>query len=253
MSERRGILGRVVWRELTTPDPQKARAFYSELFGWSYEDGAPGAGPAGVTIRLGERSLGAIRQAMRVGSATRWVSFVSVDNVDASVVIASADGGGAMPGPRDVQGLGRVAMVVDYSDAMLAAVKRPPGEPAPVKPEVGAFCWETLMTPDVARAKEFYGKVFGWRMQSTEGGGTVFAADSTPTGQVADAQESPDAAQHWRTHVRVEDLDATRERAISLGARVLVPRQEAPGGGRIAVLVDPTGAEFGLYESARVG
>ncbi|WP_375758557.1 VOC family protein [Corallococcus exercitus] len=248
MREGRAILGRVVWRELTTPEPEKAKAFYADLFGWTYEEAAPGAG---TTLRLAGQPLGAIRQAQRVGFGTGWVSFVSVDNVDASVVIASADGGGALPGLREVPGLGRVARVVDYAEAMLAAVKSPPGTPVPPKAEVGAFCWETLITPDVARAKEFYGKVFGWRMQSAADGSTVFAADSTPAGQVASAEESPDARQHWRTHLRVENLDATREHAVRLGAKVLVPRRAGPAGGSLAVLTDPTGVEFGLLEPAR--
>jgi hypothetical protein len=255
MSERRFTLGRVVWRELSTSDVEKARAFYAELFGWTYQEEEPGLGSRGATIQHGGRSLGRIRQqVVRVGSAaSKWVSYVSVDNVDASVVIASADGGGAMPGPRDVPGMGRVAMVVDFADAMLAAFRSSHGDPAPAMPEVGGFCWETLITPDVARAKEFYGKVFGWRTQSRGSTGAVFAADSTPSGQVADVQEAPDAPPHWRTYVLVEDLDASRARAAGLGARVPVPLLEIPDVGRIAVLVDPTGAEFGLYEPVRPG
>jgi hypothetical protein len=246
-------LGRVVWRELLTSDLEKARAFYSELFGWTYQDEESGQVSRGVIIQRGGRSLGRLRQVMTRGgaAASKWVSYVSVDNVDASVVIASADGGGAMPGPRDVPGMGRVAMVVDYADAMLAAIRSSQGELAPAAPEVGGFCWETLITPDVTRAKEFYGKVFGWRTQSRAGTGTVFAADATPSGQVADVQEVPDAPQHWRTYVLVEELESSRERAAGLGARVLVSRQEIPNAGHIAVLVDPTGAEIGLYEPSR--
>src|ERR1044071_5082560 len=101
MSTRRFTLGRVVWRELLTSDLEKACAFYSELFGWTYQEEEPGLGSRGVSIQRGGRSLGRLRQVMTRGgtAASKWVSYVSVDNVDASVVIASADGGGAMPGP----------------------------------------------------------------------------------------------------------------------------------------------------------
>jgi uncharacterized protein len=53
---------------------------------------------------------------------------------------------------------------------------------------------------------------------------------------------------YWLYYVRVADsADAAADRAVRLGAKVMVPPMEVPGGDRVAVLSDPQGAVFGVH------
>jgi predicted enzyme related to lactoylglutathione lyase len=51
----------------------------------------------------------------------------------------------------------------------------------------------------------------------------------------------------WISYVRVDDVDATLERAVRLGARIAMPAKTAAGIGRVAVFQDPQGALLGVF------
>ena len=110
----------------------------------------------------------------------------------------------------------------------------------------GAFSWNELMTPEPAKAAEFYGSLFGWTIESMEmpmGTYRVIKVGGVP---IAGMMNNPDPSQpvppHWSAYITVENVDATVEACPKLGGTVLVPIMEIPGVGRMAVLKDPQGA-----------
>jgi hypothetical protein len=110
----------------------------------------------------------------------------------------------------------------------------------------GAFSWSELMTPDVAPAKKFYGKLFGWEMQDMPMEGmtyTVLNAGGSPVGGImATPKEAAGAPPHWGTYVTVSDVDATAKQAVELGGTLLVSPRDIPGVGRFCLIRDPQGA-----------
>ena len=52
---------------------------------------------------------------------------------------------------------------------------------------------------------------------------------------------------YWMTYIGADDVDATVEKAKGMGANVAMEPSDVPSVGRLAILVDPTGAVFGLY------
>jgi predicted enzyme related to lactoylglutathione lyase len=251
MSDIKYTPGRFVWRELSTKDVDKAKRFYGELFNWKYD--AADMGPMGEypMIRVGEKNVGGIMK--QHGDMTKlpahWMSYVSVADVDASASAASANGGKVAHGPADIPGVGRFAVILDADGAALSAFKSQMGDPAVgARPNVGEFCWETLSTKDAARAKQFYGKVIGWKPNSHQGMDTLGTGEGMEN-QVADIQlaQGP-VPPNWLTFVVVESADGSAKRAAQLGGQVMMPGMDIPTIGRIAVILDDQGAAIGLFQ-----
>ncbi|RDH78971.1 VOC family protein [Mycolicibacterium moriokaense] len=119
---------------------------------------------------------------------------------------------------------------------------------------VGAPIWIDLATSDLDRAQRFYGTVFGWTFESAgpEYGGYVnaFCGGRPVAGLMANDPQwnSPDG---WTTYLHTADIKATLERAIDAGAVTCVQPvepMEVKDKGWMAMLSDPAGAFFGLWQ-----
>jgi predicted enzyme related to lactoylglutathione lyase len=124
--------------------------------------------------------------------------------------------------------------------------------------ETGTFCWVELSTTDLDAAKAFYGDVFGWKDEtnSVEGWGeyATFLADGRGAagGYVQQEQERQmGVPPHWNLHIYTDDVDKTVAKATELGAQAIVPGMDTPNG-RMAVVADPTGAMFLLWQSEQM-
>jgi uncharacterized protein len=114
-----------------------------------------------------------------------------------------------------------------------------------------AFAHIELMTGDVARAKEFYSRVFSWSLEDMPMGPemtyTMVRPGEGPGGGMMQ-KPMPDAPTMWLPYVNVESRADTIERARSLGAHVIVEHQEVPGMGQFGIFVDPTGAMLAVWQ-----
>lgn len=118
----------------------------------------------------------------------------------------------------------------------------------------GRFCWVDLAATDAARAKAFYGDLFGWTAQDeTVNGGsfTRLRLDGRDIGslyQLSARHRDHGVPSHWTSYVQVTDLDAIMPRIPALGGEVLVPPLVVPGVAKIALIVDSVGAQIGLLQ-----
>lgn len=243
--------GQFVWRELMTRDMAKARAFYGELLGWtSSEMTVPGGTEPYVLFKKGDVMVaGGMATPAGNPAPPAWMSYVSVKDVDAAVKTAGEGGGKVLLPANDIPTVGRIAVVMDPTGGVVGLMRGEQGDgPAPGMPGPGTFCWETLNTTDIDRAKAFYTKVVGWTGAAGTNGMLVFSAGQA---MVADVEPAPPGLpSHWLLHVVVEKLEASRDRAEKLGAKVLMPVVDIPTIGRISVIADPTGAAISLFEPA---
>ncbi|BBL74355.1 VOC family protein [Methylomagnum ishizawai] len=116
----------------------------------------------------------------------------------------------------------------------------------------GHFSWADLATPDPAAAKAFYAGLFGWAFVDIPTG-----EDSHYTMCLLDGKrvcalfrlckDQPDAG-YWKPYVNVESADASAERALALGGQVPMPPMDIFQAGRMAMVVDPTGAALAIWE-----
>ncbi len=116
------------------------------------------------------------------------------------------------------------------------------------------FCHVELNTTDPARAKAFYGALFDWTMQDMPmGDGSTYTlvqvGDGTGGGIMK--HPMPGAPSAWLAYVLVDDAGASSRKARELGATVLKDVTEIPGMGAFAILQDPTGAVFAVWQPKR--
>jgi len=106
-----------------------------------------------------------------------------------------------------------------------------------------------LSTPDAAKAKAFYSDLFGWTFKDEDMGpaGTysVFHPSSGPGGGL---YSMPGMPTFWLAYVGVDDINASTEKAKSLGATIHKGPMEIPNIGWMTILVDPTGATIALFQ-----
>ncbi len=118
----------------------------------------------------------------------------------------------------------------------------------------GYFLWHELMTTDPDGAKAFYPAVTDWSL--TPGGIPDLEYDmwTTARGPVGGCMLLPvearsmGAGSHWIPYMGTTDIASTAARAGELGARTFVPVTDIPDIGQFAVLADPQGAMFALYQ-----
>jgi hypothetical protein len=116
------------------------------------------------------------------------------------------------------------------------------------------FVWYELMTTDLHAAQAFYADVVGWNTQDSGMPGmryTRMLADSTPVaGAMTLPQEVCDTGGRpgWMGYIGVPDADAAVEKLTQAGGKVHRPPADIPGIGRFAVVADPQGATFALFQ-----
>jgi hypothetical protein len=114
------------------------------------------------------------------------------------------------------------------------------------------FVHMELNTPDSAKAKAFYGEMFGWQFNDMDMGPhgvySTFKPDSGPGGGMF---TMAGGAPGWLAYVGVEDIKKATEKAKSLGAQVHVDSQEIPNVGWFSVLGDPTGCSIAICRATR--
>jgi predicted enzyme related to lactoylglutathione lyase len=124
----------------------------------------------------------------------------------------------------------------------------------------GEFCWMELATSDQDSAKKFYSSLFAWAPNDMPMGPagvyTIWrlSGRDCAAGYTLDANERAQGVPpHWNLYIAVENADAAANKAASLGAKVLAPAFDVFDAGRMAVIQDPTGAIFIVWQANKNG
>jgi len=122
----------------------------------------------------------------------------------------------------------------------------------------GTFCWAELSTTDQKAAVAFYRGLFGWDVDEQPIGPdevyTMFLQRGLEVGAgytMRPEERQLGAPPHWNLYVSVTNADEASARAQDLGAAVLAPAFDVMDVGRMAVLQDPTGAVFQVWQPAK--
>jgi len=116
------------------------------------------------------------------------------------------------------------------------------------------FVHVELNTTNIAAAKAFYGKLFGWNLQDVPmGGDQSYTMINVGEGTGGGMQTHPvaGAPSSWLAYVNVDDIKAATEKARGLGAKVMREPMEVMGAGWLSIIIDPTGAALGLWQPVR--
>ena len=272
MPERDGYIpGVPCWADTTQPDPQAAVDFYGGLFGWEIEDVMPPDAPGSYFIaRLRGGDVAAVSSPPpEAPPMAVWNTYIWVDSADDAASRVRDAGGRVIAEPFDVMEAGRMALFADPEGAAFAVWQANQQKGARIVNEPRTVVFNGLNTRDAKGAEAFYGAVFGWATLEVNGGvmwtlpGYADHLEETNPGlrrQVAEfgaperfadvvaalnpiAGDQPETPAHWSVTFAVEDADATAERAVELGGKVVAPPFDAPWV-RMTVLSDPQGAMF---------
>jgi predicted enzyme related to lactoylglutathione lyase len=239
--------GTFSWVDLATTDVAGARTFYTTVFGWV---GDAEAGPS--MLRLEGSLVAAIfplsDESRAAGASPSWTSYVTVTDADAAAARAVELGGAVVRDAFDIMDVGRVALVADPQGAVVALWQAGTHFGAARVNDVGCLTMNELVTSDLDAARTFYEQLFGW---------TTDLADTGPDGPTLvsvlndgslNAYMSVEPGPpHWRAYFTVESTVATIAQLEALGGSVLAGPIPIPDGS-IAVVRDPQGGEFALFE-----
>lgn len=123
-------------------------------------------------------------------------------------------------------------------------------------PKAGDVCWRELRTRDLPAATDFYSKLFGWTIEQSKVTPMAYkeiVVSGSAVGGMMPIDESwgPEPPPtHWANYIAVENADETAEKITANGGSVRVPPFDAPGVGRMAMVADPSGADFAIIQFA---
>ena len=245
MSTVKTAVGRFVWHDHLSGDPEAAKRFYAELLGWDYDVWQAGEFDYPM-IKVNDQTHGGFGPAQG-GAPPHWLLHILVDDVDQAAERVKAAGGSIIVDPMDIPEVGRMVVIADPQGAVVSLFASA-GDPPTSE---GVFVWHELMTSDIEDAKRFYGEVVGWETEDMDMGEgliyTIFTTGDAQRGGGMAIPEGVEAPPSWMTYIGTEDTDATWATAESLGAEEIRAPFDVPTVGRLAIFKDPTGAVIGIY------
>ncbi len=244
--------GTFLWQDLVTTDVKAARAFYSALLGWEFEEASRGGRPY-LLARTDAGPVGGLVDISGMKDASsHWVSYVRVAGIDRAIQQVEAAGGKVIVPPRTV-GVGRAGVVADPQGAPLGLLEpseAPPGDPA--KPVTAHFFWREYLAQDAPKALDFYKGLLGYESARTDSmvGLEYFVLrhGSPRAGLFQIPSTAANVRPNWLPYVLVDDPSALAAKATGLGGRVLLQPSADRRKGTLAIVADPTGGVVALQK-----
>jgi hypothetical protein len=243
--------GRFVWHDLMTENVAGSRAFYGSLLGWTFQT-VRESEPAYAVIKHGDQYIGGIVAVKRQDPAvpvSQWLSYIAVDDPDASVAKAKAGGARVLRDPFDAAGIVRAAVIADPQGAAVGFARFKKVRPDAM-PVTGSWLWMEYVATDPDAAMTFYGDVIGYQHEQIDNQGNAVYHVLTLGKPRAGLFKSPfeRVRANWLPYVRVADPAAMAVKAESLGGGIIVAPRPDLRNGTLAIIADPTGAVIALQK-----
>ncbi|MGH2549277.1 MAG: VOC family protein [Thermomicrobiales bacterium] len=248
--------GLFFWRDHRSSDPEKAKAFYTALFGWNINS-MPMGDFSYDMIDVDSVPFGGITPLSpdEVGVPAHWGVYLGTPDVDALVAKVAGNGGEVKMPPMDIPTVGRFAVITDPTGAyiMPMTILQPFDIDLTAPVALGTVTWNELYTSDVDAAVKFYTTLFDLDVMATPmmpgfENYTMLTAGGAPVAGVFPRPEGMPVSA-WGTYFRVADIDAAIVKIGELGGQVLMPPMEVPETGKIAAAMDTTGAIFNVHQT----
>ena len=118
--------GHVDWSELLTPDPEAAKKFYGDVFGWTFSPMPMPQGGVYWVAMASEKPVAGIMATTDAGPDTppQWFTYLAAEDVDAGCDAIRAAGGTIVQPPWDIPYVGRIAIVLDAQNIVFGLMAR---------------------------------------------------------------------------------------------------------------------------------
>jgi uncharacterized protein len=243
--------GYPTWTDLMTPDTDKARTFYHAIFGWHYHVAEEFGGyiNAHIDEQLVAGIVGPNQSSANMPAA--WTVYFASHDIDADVAKAVALGGSVMAPVMSVGEIGKMAILQDPQGAVFGLWQAGTFIGSMLSQDIGAMDWVELVTSNATEANTFYKALLGATSSPMPGGMEyhVLQQGEVQHGGIMQADPSwgLDGHSFWVTYWSVKDADATIATALQYGGTINGSVDDTPFG-RLASLVDPTGAQFKIRQ-----
>ena len=246
------LLGKFVWRDLVSEDPEAVKPFYAELFGWEFEESRALGAPY-TLVRSGGQYIAGISRNRRPRPdqpVSQWLSFMSVADVDRAIVQTKAAGGRVLAGPLDLPNVGRGAVVLDPEGAPVGLLRSKIGDPVDTPaPALNRFLWTEHLSRNPQASAEFYAALADLQVRKMDFSGQPYWVLVRGRERAALLRNPTTVDQPiWLAYVHVADPAASAARAAQLGGRVLLAPRKELRNGSFALIADPTGAVLALQK-----
>ncbi len=232
-----------VWHDHISLDPAGAQDFYGAVLAWNLERSETDSEYTMISAG-GRRHGGFVRAAE---GPAYWLVYVWVDGLEDALRRIGAAGGSVHTSATAIAGVGRYAIAADPAGGIFALWENG-GGPAPSQE---AFAWDEVYAPEPQAAARFYADVFGWRTEPFNEVYTLLKSEEASVGGLMALPEGMRSG--WLTYLTTDDVDDAAARAGGRGAGTILAPTDIPNVGRVAVLVDPLGALFGLFGAPAPG
>jgi hypothetical protein len=244
-------VGKFIWADLVTDDAVAARAFYSSLFGWTFEE----HGDFSLASKGGQNVAGIIKRPRptdRPGQP-RWVCYLSVADIEVAQKTILVMGGKVMIAPRAIPKRGEQAIFADAEGAVFGIVKSSSGDPQDFLADPGEWIWIQLLSRDARKATEFYRTLAGYEVTDYTQARRALSFMLGSAGVMRAAvgtipADHPEVSPTWLPFLRVENLDETLAKARQGGGKVLLEPAREFYGHPLAIIADPTGGAVGILQ-----
>jgi len=241
-----------IWADLSTFDLQDARQFYTDCFGWKYQDIGDGylvceteGTPAAGLYTMPEKF-------QRIGMPSFWMSYIHVGHIDQIVDKAKKGGAKIELGPQPAPGGGLVALIRDPAGAGFTCYEgeQPGGQN---RENLNAMVWNELHVSSIELVEPFYREVFGWvitqsdeadryeiRLPSREILKEPFAGIRVTDNAIKGDKE------YWGVYFSVADIQTMEDKIDRAGGEVVA--KQSLNGRNTVLSYDSQGAAFYLME-----
>jgi uncharacterized protein len=248
--------GTPCWVDLAVDDFEKARTFYSGLFGWEVPTGLPEFGGYSTATKDGATVAGLMPK-MEASQPSAWTTYLATDDLDATMSKVRDNGGQVVADAMDVADMGRMALAVDPGGAFVGFWQGGEHTGFQLANEPGSVTWNENFSRSWTDNKAFYTAVSGWDYDDMSGDGfeyAVFKVSDRPAGGIGPMGEDMPAELPglWNVYFNVADTDAAVESVKRLGGSVVREASDTPFG-RMAAVSDDQGVTFMLINSEDQG
>jgi hypothetical protein len=240
--------GTPCWVDLGVDDIDKARGFYSSVFGWDVQPGPPEAGGYTMCMLRGRPVAGIGPKQGPPGTPSVWTTYLASDDADETAAKIKAAGGQVLMAPMDVMDAGRMTVGADPGGAVFGVWQARAHTGVGLADEPGALCWNDNLSRAYDANKAFYQSVFGFDFGDVSEAGFRYSTlniDGATVGGIGELDSSfpAEVPANWTTYFAVADTDATVNTVTAAGGAVQRPATDTPFG-RMAVVSDDQGAVF---------
>jgi hypothetical protein len=248
--------GTFSWADCTTTDPAAAKKFYNAVLGWDAVDVPAGDSMTYTMFKLNGNDVAGMGELQdeqkEQGVPPHWMSYITVDDVDAMAEKVKALGGKVILPPYQVMENGRMIIIQDTVGAQVALWQPGTHAGAGIINTYGAMIWNELQTTDAKKAIPFYKDLFGWKIEPDDTGDYYYISNNgRMNGGILpmDADEYAGIPAHWMIYFNVKDIDTAHKAVTSTGGETMMDINEAPGVGKFVMVKDPAGAMLTIMQS----